>query len=91
MRALLIVLAVACAIGLAVAWYLADARGADMADAFAQAFYLSLIGVALTAVYWRRGQPPAVGLGLMVFYLALWGGAIALVMLIYQWLNPGLA
>ncbi len=89
MRALLIVLALACAFGLGVAWYLADQRGADIGDAFAQAFYMSLIGVAIAAMFWRNGQPSAAGLGLLLFYLAMWGGAIAAVMLVYRWMNPG--
>jgi hypothetical protein len=89
MRALLLILAVACTFGLGIAWYLADTRGAAITDTFAQAFYLSLIGVAMAAMVWRRGEPSAAGLGLMLFYLALWGGAIAAVMLIYRWMNPG--
>jgi hypothetical protein len=88
MRALVAILAVACAIGLGVAWYLADQRGADIADAFAQVFYLSLIGVGMAALVWRQAEPRGEGLGRLVLYLALWLATLGGVMAIYSALHP---
>ena len=91
MRALLVILAVAYAVGMALAWYLAAQRGADFADAFGQAFYLALIGVGLAALVWRRAEPSGEGVGRLLFYLALWLAALGGVMLIYSALNPQLS
>ncbi len=90
MRALIAILAVACAAGLGLAWFLAEQRGADIADTFAQTFYLSLIGVGMAALVWRRAEPQGEGLGRLLVYLALWLAALGGVMAIYSFLNLGL-
>jgi hypothetical protein len=88
-RALAAILTISCAVGLAVAWFLADRQGADFTEAFARALSLSLIGVGLAAMFWQPAKRPGEGLGRLLIYLAFWLAALGVVLALAVFLSPG--
>lgn len=86
MQALGLVVLTALLIAGIAAWGLASTQGLPLGEAFLNAFYMALIGAAVVATMVRRDLT-AIGIGQMLFYLLLWLGAIAAVMLAYPLFN----
>jgi hypothetical protein len=84
MRALAVIVVLAVIVAAAVAWGLQQSPGVDPASSFASIMFLTLVGVAITAMAWRRQGFGGESAGRIVLYLAIWGALIAGTTLLVQ-------